>query len=114
MQRDHRRPVRCLLELRHEAGWHVAAKSYPTIPASVPPKPKDEKRSEWSALLRVLGILCLIVGVVAGIASNSAAMFFMFVAVAIPFFFFAFLADVCTENRWLLKKLLEKKGRDDA
>jgi len=89
-------------------------KSHPTIPTSASPKPKNERRSEWSAFLRVIGVFCAIVGVVAGVGYKSSFLFFSFVASAIPLFFFAFIADVCTENRYLLKKLLEKKEQDDA
>jgi hypothetical protein len=84
------------------------------LPVSVTSKPKDEWHSMWSAFLRMIGFLLLAAGVVTFFGASEPAMFFSFVAISIPFFFFAFLADVCTENRWLMKKLLEKRGRDDG
>ena len=100
-----------------------AIKSVPVAPGSVSPKSPElyiERRSGWSSLLKVIGCICLGVGVIAFLSTlgngsgdrSTVAFIPLLIGVGgfIQLLFFAFLLDVFTDIRWFLKKLVDARN----
>lgn len=94
--------------------------SSPSTPPSQSPAPASSGpsitwRSAWSDFFRVIGVLCLLGGmvgyVIAADSGDTASLVVLFVGFAgcLNAFFFAFLLDVFTDIRWFLKQLVDKQ-----